>query len=183
MEEIATPDYVRFTLAAAPAAAAVANYCDHAEHNERVEAGWVLGAAEAFMQLALEMAAVEGVDVFVLYQARLEAIEARNVVRHDGGFNGGAAAGAASTWRELQVVQMDHDRFYHPDVVGLSRASQLRHYAFHLSKIVGALAERAAGATDRDDIIERRLPDMLLFGLKLHTVMGVTLSDDRLPGV
>lgn len=166
-----------FALAAAPQAAAVANYCDHAEHNEKVDAEWVVGAADALRGLALEFATQHRLDLFELYAARLRAVESANVFQRDGGFDGAAAVRAATTWRELQVVQAEHDRAYHLDVSGLSRAEQLRHYAFHLAKIVGAFAV----ATDEEELLERRLPDTLLFALKLRTVMAKRLPDDELP--
>jgi hypothetical protein len=168
-----------FALAVAPRAAAVANYCDHVEHNEVADRDWVLGAAEDLALLAFELADAVGLELMELYAERLGAIEARNVLARPAGFDGHAAALEAETWRDLQIVQVEHDRFYHPDVVGLTKAEQLRHYALHLAKIVGAFAE----ASDADELIARRLPDTLLFAIKLHTVMGNRLSEDRLPPV
>jgi hypothetical protein len=150
-----------FALAAASHAAAVANYCDHVEHNEVVATGWVTGAG--------------------LYADRLATIEAKNVLARPDSFDGGAAADSAATWRELQLVQAEHDRVYHPDVVGLSKAEQLRHYALHLTKIVGAFAACAGGLVDAEEIGVRRLPDTLLFAIKLHTVMGAPLPEQPLP--
>jgi hypothetical protein len=167
----------RFALAAAPQVAAVANYCDHVEHNEPADTAWVVGAGEQLGLLALEFAEASGRDLLELYAARLATIEAGNVLAEPGSFDGSKAALAAGTWRELQFVQSAHDRAYHPDVVGLSRSDQLRHYAFHLAKIVGAFAE----ARDEDELINRRLPDTLLFAIKLRTVMGSRLRDDPLP--
>ncbi|MGH2383329.1 MAG: hypothetical protein ACRDG7_19210 [Candidatus Limnocylindria bacterium] len=111
------------------------------------------------------------------YAERLGAIEARNVLARPDGPDGRTAARAAGTWRDLQLVQLEHDRYYHPDVFGLSRTEQLRHYAFHLAKIVGAFAEPA----EPDELISRRLPDVLLFAIKLQTVMGERLVDEPLP--
>jgi hypothetical protein len=167
----------RFALAAAPKAAAVANYCDHVEHNESAETSWVTEAAAGLSRLAFELAHTAGVDLLELYAERLGAIEARNVLAHPGGFDGHAAALAASSWRDLQLVQIEHDRSYHADVIGLAKVEQLRHYALHLAKIVGAFAE----AADHDELINRRLPDVLLFAMKLQTVMGKRLSDEPLP--
>ena len=170
--------FQRFALAAAPTAAAVANYCDHVEHNEPAETGWVVDAGTELSRLAFEFAHATGVDLLELYAERLGAIEARNVLARPDGPDGRAAALAAATWRDLQLVQVEHDRYYHPDVFGLARTEQLRHYAFHLAKIVGAFAEPA----EPDDLISRRLPDVLLFAIKLQTVMGKHLADEPLPG-
>lgn len=166
-----------FALAVAPPTAAVANYCDHVEHNERAATAWVTDAGEELRRLALEFAEAAGADLVDLYAERLGMIEARNVLTKPDAFDGHAAVIAATTWRDLQVAQSDHDRHYHPDVVGLNKAGQLNHYALHLSKIVGAFAV----PDDPDELVTRRLPDLLLFAIKLHTVMGQRLSDDALP--
>jgi hypothetical protein len=172
-----TSDRLRdFALATAPLAAAVANYCDHVEHNEVAAPEWVIQASDELRRLALEFAAETDVDLLHLYAERLGAIEARNVLAQPGSFDGHAAALAAETWRDLQLVQVDHDRYYHADVLGLAKAEQLRHYALHLAKIVGAFAE----AADHAELINRRLPDALLFAIKLQTVMGTRLSDEPL---
>jgi hypothetical protein len=170
--------FQQFALALAPPTAAVANYCDHVEHNEAADGSWVAEAAEALQTHALQLAGEAELDLVDLYAARLMTIEGRNVLSHNESFDGHEAALAAETWRELQLVQVDHDRHYHADVVGLSKAEQLRHYALHLAKIVGAFAE----AADEQDLLVRRLPDTLLFALKLRTVMGKRLADDALPG-
>jgi hypothetical protein len=170
-------DFRGLALALAPAAAAVANYCDHTEHNEIAHTEWVIGAAEEVRTLVIEFAARAGVDLIELYAERLGCVEERNVLARPGGYDGHSAALAAETWRALQVVQVEHDRYYHGDVVGLAKGEQLRHYALHLSKIVGAFAE----ARDAEDLVSRRLPDALLFALKLHTVMGNRLPSERVP--
>jgi hypothetical protein len=166
-----------FALASAPLSAAVAKYCDHVEHNEPAETTWVADAGEKLGRLALEFAQAADLDLVDLYANRLAGIESRNVLAAPGSFDGREAALAAETWRDLQLVQVAHDRAYHPDVVGLSKYDQLRHCAFHLAKLVGAFAE----ARDDDELIKRRLPDALLFAIKLRTVMGVHLSGDPLP--
>lgn len=164
-------------LVLAPIAASVANYCDRIEHNEEVDRAWVQGAGNQLRQLADRVAADSGKSIIDLYAERLGEIEARNVLGHPGAFDGHHAALEARTWRDLQVVQADHDRHYHPDVVGLAKLDQLRHYALHLAKIAGAFAE----PRDHTELFGRRLPDALLFGLKLATVTGARLTDDPLP--
>jgi hypothetical protein len=171
------PDFRRLALALAPQAAAVANYCDHVEHNEAAKPAWVIDAAEELRLLALEFATEAQVDLVELYAERLGAIEAHHPLMRPGGFDGHAAALAAGTWRELQLVQAEHDRCYHADVVGLAKAEQLRHYALHLTKVVGAFAEPRSAA----ELLTRRLPDTLLFALKLRTVMSRRLPDESLP--
>ena len=171
--------YHRFALALAPHAAAVANYCDHSEHNEVVYTSWVTNAAEALRELSVSCARERDLDVIELYATRLGAIEERNVLCRVSSFDGVASAQSAITWRDLQLVQVEHDRAYHPDVVGTPKVEQLRHYALHLAKIVGAFAT----PDDEDDLLARRLPDSLLFGIKLSTVMGQKLADEELPRI
>jgi hypothetical protein len=166
-----------FALRAAPVAAGVANFCDHVEHNETVDRAWVTDAAGYLRVLACDHAQAAGFSPVQLYAERLGDIEARNVLAHPGAYDGHRAALEATSWRDLQLVQAEHDRHYHPDVLGLAKDLQLRHYALHLTKIVGAFAE----PRDGDELVHRRLPDALLFGIKLSTVMGVRLPDERLP--
>ena len=171
------PDLQDDLVDVARAAAAVANYCDHAEHNEFVDAAWVLDAGTTIRAIARRIADREGIDLREAYARRLDRIEGRNVQRVANDFAGGAAVRAAATWLDLQAVQAKHDNLFHPDVVGLHKAEQLRHYALHLAKLTGALAEMLAGSSDREDFLARRLPDLLLFGLKLPTVMGHRLPE------
>lgn len=164
----------------AVAAAAVANYCDHVEHNEPVELSWVTDSARTLRRVACEAAATEGADLRRLYAERLRAIEARNPISSPDSLDGGEAAETATTWRALQLTQVAHDRYYHSDVLGLSKADQLRHYALHVAKLAGAFAELATGELDIEDFRARRLPDTLLFGLKLATVTGKRLPETAL---
>jgi len=166
-----------FALRLAPVAAGVANFCDHVEHNERADRAWVIDAGAYLRLLVCDQAVAAGFSPIQLYAERLGDIEARNVLAHNGSYDGHRAALEARTWRELQLVQVEHDRHYHPDVIGLAKDEQLRHYALHLSKIVGAFAE----PRDDEELLHRRLPDALLFAIKLSTVMGLRLSDEALP--
>jgi hypothetical protein len=177
---VVRPTPQRPSSAPAPSAALVANYCDHAEHNESVAREWVVGAGERMRRLAVEVAAAVKLDIFELYANRLTAIEGAHVARAAHSFDGGAAVRAASTWRELQLVQLEHDSAYHLDVLGLARADQLRHYAFHLAKLAGAFGRAVRREAADAEIVERRLPDILLFGIKLATVMGERLTGDPL---
>src|SRR5579872_4382134 len=94
------------------AAAQVANFCDHADHNEPSEASWVTGAGATLRRVAERIAVRSGTDLLGAYADRLQAVEARST--HDG-FDGRGAALSATTWRDLQRVQEEHDRVYHPD--------------------------------------------------------------------
>jgi hypothetical protein len=164
-------------LELAQAAAAVSNYCDHAEHTEAVDLEDVRGAAETLREIGLRLSCAAGRDPIQLYADRLAMIEARNVLFSPLSLDGAAAAREARDWRTLQMVQVEHDRFYHPDVVGLAKADQLRHYAFHLAKLVGATAGVIKGEAGYGDWLVRRVPDMLLFGMKLSTVAAERLPE------
>lgn len=168
-------------LRLAVASAGVANYLDHIEHNERAELEAVGRAGEELRMSAVELSWTAGADPAELYADRLAAIESRNVLCHGASFDGPAAARRAETWRALQLVQVEHDRVYHPDVIGLAKWHQLNHYALHLGKLVGATAAAAKGDAPIADWVARRVPDMLLFGLKLATVSGEQLPDTPVP--
>ena len=134
--------------------------------------------------MSQEVAAHESLGLFEVYAERLGAIEAQNVLRRAHSFDGrGSVRGlgngeAEASWRQLQLIQAEHDRHYHPDVFGLSQSDQLRHYSFHLAKLAGAFAARASDEGLAEEIRGRRLPDLLLFGLKLQTVVGQRLPDE-----
>lgn len=159
-------------------AADVANFCDHVEHNEPVDHGCVVDAGYELIDLALVIAASHhDSDLLVRYMFRLDAIALRNVLFD--GVTYAAQVADASTWRDIQLVQARHDRTYHADVIGLSKHEQLRHYAFHIAKLAGALARRARVDSD-SEILDGRLADMLLFGVKLCTVMNHRLPETPL---
>lgn len=159
-------------------AARLANYCDHVEHGEPADPAWVRASGAELRELAARLGSGEFME---RYARRLEQIEAANPLRGPKSPNGATLAREAVSWRALQLVQVAHDRAYHPDVLGLSRYEQLRHYAFHLSKLAGAFARAARGAAEPEEIMGRRWPDVLLFGLKLATVAGESLGDEPLP--
>ncbi len=174
--------YIDAALALARCAADVANFCDHVEHNEATDRRWVVDAGIELRRIACAVAADEGVDLHERYATRLDAIERRNPTWTPAALDGPALARAATTWRALQLVQMEHDRRFHPDVVGLAKFEQLRHCALHLAKLAGSAASVAQGVGDAEDFSVRRLPDVLLFGLKLATVMGERLEERVLVG-
>jgi len=141
----------------------------------------VLEGAAALRRVAVEVAAREGQDLKELYAGRIRQIEMRNPLWSEGDLDGAALVREATSWRGLQLAQVEHDRRYHPDIIGLSKADQLRHCALHLAKLTGALADVAAGELDQTDFVARRLPDILLFGLKIATLTGEALEEEALP--
>lgn len=175
-------DLVNAALDLATASAAVSNYCDHVEHNERTETEDVREAGAVLRDTAVRLSRIGGLDPVELYARRLAIIEARHVLRTEDSFDGEAAAREVGDWRALQLVQAGHDRAYHADVVGLTKCDQLRHYALHVAKLAGATAQVARGELDRVDWLQRRVPDMLLFGLKLATVTSEALPVEEVEG-
>jgi hypothetical protein len=163
-----------FALEIAPAVGIVATYCDKVEHNEPADPKAVADAGATIEHAVVGLSRRLGVDVVAAYAERLAVIETRNVLDHHDAYDGAAAA---RSWRDLQLVQVEHDRLFHPDVIGLHKLDQLRHYVLHLAKLVGVFAE----AADLGDLRTRRLPDCLLFAIKLRTVTGTRLADEPLP--
>jgi hypothetical protein len=161
--------------------ASVALYCDRLEHADRADRGTVASAAATLLRSATRLAENADLDIVECYASRLEAIEAASVLETRCSIRGASRARTARTWRELQMVQVDHDRFFHPDVWGLARMDQIRHCVFHLAKITGALADVQSDLGAWTDFENRRLPDLLLFGLKFATVTGQRLPDEVLP--
>jgi hypothetical protein len=167
----------RWALTVARCAGEVSNFCDHAVHNEFTDREWVLDSAHTLRGIACEIAAELDDDLLALYAARLTAIERRNPLWAMDAPHGAELASRAGTWRELQLVQAAHDHHYHPDVIGNSKLEQLHHYALHLGKLAGACAELAQTDDTLEDFRARRLPDLLLFGIKLSTALGQALPD------
>ena len=172
-------DLVSAALDLATASSAVSNYCDHVEHNERTEIEDVREAGAVLRATAVRLSSIGGYDPVELYARRLAAIEARHVLHTEDSFDGEAAVREIADWRGLQLVQATHDRAYHADVIGLTKCDQLRHYALHVAKLAGATAQVARGELDRADWLQRRVPDMLLFGLKLATVTSEALPAEE----
>lgn len=168
-------------LRLAVTAGEVANFCDHAEHNEIADLEALRRGGRELRATAIEISLRSGEDAIGLYSRRLRAIEVRNVLWHEDALDGAELASNAATWRALQLVQAAHDKAYHSDVVGLAKADQLRHYALHIAKLAGATAALAQGHGDPTDWLDRRVPDMLLFGIKLATVSGEKLPDEEVP--
>lgn len=158
----------------AAASASLAGYCDRAEHLEKTDPELIRDVGATLRSLAVKLAENNQIDLVGAYRSRLEGVEQRHPLYPAGFAALDAIPSQGATWRQLQGVQWEHDRHYHPDVLGLSRYEQLRHYAFHLAKLAGAAAKAADG--DESDFLARRLPDLLLFGLKL-----ATLTNERLP--
>lgn len=171
--------WFRALLKVARASGEVANFCDHLEHCEDADRLVISDAAQTLRAEALRLAGESGVDLFGAYADRLEMVERRSPLYPLPGFDARAAVDAADSWIDLQRVQASHDRLYHLDVVGLHKQEQLRHCALHLAKLVSALAESLGDRRSQEDFCRTRLPDMIIFALKLATLVGVPLEGGR----
>lgn len=161
---------------AAAISSSVATHCDRAAHNEDTASSTLSTAGARLRDLASFLARTLQVDLLEAYGRRLEAVEGRSPyepllpkppdrLTH------------ARTWRDVQLVQLAHDRHYHPDVFGLSKSEQVVHITLHLCKLTGTLARLSDGdPSDLADFSRRRLPDLLLFGVKLSTLAGESLD-------
>ena len=72
---------------------------------------------------------------------------------------------------------MRHDATYHPDVAGLPKYAQLRHFTLHLTKLSALLLDAMDGR-GREAFVSERIPDLFIFGIKLSTVANERLGDD-----
>lgn len=171
---------VRLVVAVARAAGRVSTFCDRLEHGESAERAAVSEAARLLREGAFGYAREAGLDLLDLYAARLGRSERSHMLARPASFDGEKAARSATTLRELQRVQVEHDREFRPDVFGLSRYEQLRHCALHLAKLAGSAAELYEDPSRRSDFERQRLPDVLLFGLKLATLADERLSEEPL---
>lgn len=156
------------------AAAACAAFCEHIEHNEPATTHQVVAAAESMRQIAAQLADQSGASLRQAYEDRIRSVETTSLLRHVNMFEqvelvGADALASARHWDELQIAQLAHDRQFHPDVFGLPKIEQLRHYTFHVTKLAGLLAD-AIEQGDWDAFRDERLADIAVFGVKLATV-------------
>lgn len=162
-------------------AASLASYCEHVEHNEAHSVEDAARAGGSLRSIALALARAAEVSLLELYRARIEAIEAASLhsaTAIDGivEMPGADALRHATTWRQVQIAQLLHDRRFHPDVFGLAKLEQLRHYTLHVTKLAGLLIDAEEPESWRW-FAHQRLPDVAVFGVKLATVCNRTLPD------
>lgn len=157
----------------ARASAKVAHFCDRAEHVEVHERTWLIEAAQLLWDTFTALSAAHESSPREMYGRRLRQIELRNVLC-DGSTGPAWQAECAETPRQLQLAQIAHDREFHPDVIGMAKIDQLRHYAFHLAKLCGHVAEQTQDGGTLDG---ERSADLGLFAVKLWTLCGVRMSD------
>lgn len=162
------------------AAAACAAFCEHIEHNEPATTHQVVAAAESMRRIAAQLADGSGVSLRQAYEDRIRSVEASSLLRYAGiaeqvELVGADALASAQRWDEVQIAQVAHDRRFHPDVFGLPKIEQLRHYTFHVTKLAGLLAD-AVEQDGWEAFRDERLADIAVFGVKLATV-----CNERLP--
>lgn len=155
----------------------LARFCDRAEHNEGVERATVAESAAELRGMSTLLLHRCGVDPVGAYGERLAAMEARHPLAGAGLFDAADQVPLAKTWRDLQVVQARHDAVYHPDVLGLAKIEQLRHYTLHLAKLAWLLQDREEMLQDAQLVLDR-ITDLLVFGVKLSSVCGELLPDE-----
>ena len=153
----------------------LARFCDRAEHNETANPDVISTAATELRMIAVPLLRQHRLEALDAYAARLAQIEARHPLAGSGLFEADQEIRQVKTWRALQQAQARHDAVYHPDVAGLAKIDQLRHYTLHLAKLAWILQDAGPG---EDEIINDRLPDLLVFGVKLATVCGQVLPDE-----
>lgn len=163
------------------AAGQLADNCEHVEHSDA--ARYRVGAiAESLCQTASRMAHQAGFGLGQLYVVRIWGGESKSLLRFVGpgqvDLSGLRIMMAAKTWRQFQIGQVAHDRQFHPDVFGMSRYEQLRHYSFHVTKLVWLMDRATKGHLPLDEFYAVRLPDIALFGVKLATLVGQELPDE-----
>ena len=163
------------------AAADLAGFCEHVEHNEPNSVESAARAGDRLRQIASQLSVRGGVSLVAKYAARIRAVEEKSLLRHASLFEdemslaGAEALTFATTWDELQVGQIIHDRQFHPDVFGMPKIEQIRHYTLHVTKLAGLFVD----AIDNDewDAFQReRLADIAIFGVKIATVCNVDAS-------
>lgn len=161
----------------------LAQFCDRAEHNESADRAVIADAGAALRKHAHELLVSLSANVLDSYESRLVEIEQRSPLFGAASFDASEAVSNAKTWRQLQRCQALHDSAYHPDVAGLSKFDQLRHYTQHLSKLAWYFQDQVDRVGIDPDTTVRRATDILVFGVKLATVCGQLLPDEPIESV
>lgn len=157
----------------------LSGWCDRAEHNEGTARAELLDCGARLRTLGLGVLRAEGLDPLGAYSRRLRQMEAKNVLwGAHAPVDVPAALLATRTWRDVQLLQVEHDRLYHPDVFGLPRGQQLQHYVLHLAKLARHLQIVHRDPTARAEWAAGRVADLLVFGVKLATVANHPLADE-----
>lgn len=162
------------------AASDCASFCEHIEHNEPTTTVPVVAAGRVMRRIAAELATQSGLSLRQAYEARIRQVEATSLLACADDASTAKLVGAdalsnAKCWDEVQLAQVAHDRHFHPDVFGLSKVDQLRHYTFHVTKLAGLLTS-AIDQGSWEAFRDERLADIAVFGVKLATV-----CNERLP--
>ena len=161
-------------------AAALAGFCEHVEHNEPTIHQMPIDAARRLRAIAVDLATTTEIDLARSYATRIAQVEATSLHSQVPGSSipflpGADAMTSAATWADFQVAQVVHDRQFHPDVFGLSKIDQLRHYTLHVTKLAGLLID-AIDSNDWPSFSPDRLSDLAIFGVKIATT-----CNERLP--
>ncbi len=87
--------------------------------------------------------------------------------------------------KELQKFQHDHDLRFHSDVMSWDKGKQLEHSTFHLAKLAGLFSTYCekthhGESVDASRLFEERIPDILVFALKLSNLMQLDLETSYL---
>jgi hypothetical protein len=156
----------------------LAQFCDRAEHNEAADRAVIIDVSASLRSLAARVLRRHQVSTIAAYADRLASIELRHPIAGSGAFDAADQVPLAKTWRDLQRCQAQHDGTYHPDVNGLSKLDQLRHYTQHLGKLAWYFQDNVADTGIGTDATTTRVTDILVFGVKLATVCGYLLPEE-----
>ena len=165
------------------AAADLASFCEHVEHNEKNSVDDALRAAACLREVAVELSSQSGMSLATAYAERIRAVEEGSLLRHtlpadcSASLLGADMLATATTWDKVQIGQLVHDRQFHPDVFGLSKIDQVRHYTYHVTKLAGLLAD-AIDQGSWEAFRSERLADVAVFGVKLATVCNSELPSE-----
>jgi hypothetical protein len=174
-------DRLQLAFALVRVSGTLATYCDRAEHSEGADRDVIKDAARELRRVAVDASRSTGYDLQALYAERLAGIEARHPAFGDGLFDGAEEVRRAKSWAQLQNVQYRHDLTYHPDVAGLAKWDQVRHYTLHTAKLAMLALDAGTSASGEggwNEFLAHRLPDIVIFGIKLSTVAGEKLTED-----
>ncbi len=92
------------------------------------------------------------------------------------------AAGRKMDLREMQKFQSEHDVKYHAEIASWPVKDQIEHCTLHLAKLAGMFSSycekvQMNEAADSSLLFTERIPDILIFALKMATLADMDIEE------
>lgn len=162
------------------AAATLSKHCEHVEHCESNSVNDINLVSEKLLQIALSIAIENKINLAEVYLKKLQTVEAKKhlqktLLNEDPSLQAGPLT-KDITWQKIQINQLIYDRQSEPNMLGIPKYEQVRHYALQITKLASLLFE-ATENNQLKDFCDKHLADIAIIGVKLATLRGIKLPD------